>query len=120
TDLEGAELDEAMAFLAEGGVLVSDHWAVNDEGNAEFVLTYYDSEAVDGERREVVELPAMTVDKGLLGRNQHFIGAAAAERLGLVPSPWAAEYLLESSTEVTDTLEQQLAGEFQAGPVGDF
>ncbi|WP_026924609.1 ABC transporter permease [Glycomyces arizonensis] len=120
TELEGDELDEAVSFLEDGGVLTSDRWKVNEDGNVEFTLSYYDSEAVDGEREEVVEVPAMTVDKGLLGYNQVFLGPAAAEHLGLADHPWSAQYLLETSTEVTDTLQQQLAGEFERAPLDDL
>lgn len=120
TELEGADLDEAVAFLENGGALTSDRWLVNDEGNIEFTLTHYDSEAEDTERDEVVEVPAMTVDKDLLGAGKLFLGSSAAAELGLVSNPMGDRYLLETSTEITDTVEQEIAADLDRAPIGGF
>ncbi|MCD0445283.1 ABC transporter permease [Glycomyces sp. A-F 0318] len=104
TELEGEELDAAVALLEDGGVIVSDPWAVTDAGTAVFEQTMQRYDEGDGSSEAVavyeVELPAMAVDKELLGYSGVFLGPGAAERLGMAEWDWGRTYLVETSTVV--------------------
>ncbi|MFG3340833.1 FtsX-like permease family protein [Glycomyces sp. NPDC048151] len=102
TDLEGAELDKAVAVLEQGGVIVADPWAVTDAGTVslEQQITIWDEEGGSSETQDtLLELPAVAVEKGQLGVNGMLIGPGAAEAMGLEHSPWHRLYLVSSSTE---------------------
>lgn len=103
TDLEGAELDEAVAMLEGGGVLVADPWALTEQGTVVFqqeMLTWDENGGSQIPQETYLELPAMIVDKGQLGYSQTFLSPAAAERMGYTEPTYDRLYLLETSTEV--------------------
>ncbi|GAB3647287.1 FtsX-like permease family protein [Glycomyces tarimensis] len=114
SDLEGAELDAAVEFLESGGILVSDPWAITDDGTVvvQRRATVWRESGDEDLELDAVELPAMEVDKGLLGYMQIFLGPAAAEELGLTESDWSRKYLIETSTEVTGAVEERIASGF--------
>jgi len=104
TELEGAELDAAVAVLEQGGVLVSDPLALTEDGTVVIeqeasIADENTGEPIDSEVSEI-ELPAMAVEKGLLGYAMVFLSPGAAEQLGMAESTWVREYLLETSTTV--------------------
>jgi putative ABC transport system permease protein len=121
TDLEGAELDEAVALLESGGVLVADPWALSDQGTVVFqqeILTWDDSGGSQVPQETYLELPGMLVDKGQLGYGQTFLSPAAAERMGLVESPWQRLYLVETTTEVDSGDAEAFAAGFDRAVAG--
>jgi putative ABC transport system permease protein len=121
TDLEGAELDEAVALLETGGVLVADPWALSDQGTVVFqqeILTMDDSGGSQVPQETYLELPAMLVEQGQLGFAQTFLGPAAAERMGLVESPWQRLYLVETTTEVDSGDTEAFAAGFDREVAG--
>lgn len=123
TELEGADLEAAVAHLEAGGILVSDHWAITDEGTASLVLTqetWRSDDAEESTTETAFEFPAMEVGRGLLGYDQVFLGPAAAEELGMTESEWSRRYLLSSSTEVTGAVREAIAAEFGQGYVAGF
>lgn len=105
TELEGARLDQALAVLDEGGVLVSDAKAITGEGTVvlERTLSMWDEETglevVVGDP-VALEVPAMAVADHLLAGEELFLSPAAAEQMDLARSDWNRTYLLETSTEV--------------------
>jgi putative ABC transport system permease protein len=105
TQYSGDELDAAVAHLENGGVLVSDKWAVTAEGTAFFEerLWLPDSEEP---RLTRLELPAMLVDEDLLGDAKVFLGPAASEEIGLVENDWERRYLVDTSTPVDEAVEE--------------
>ncbi|HEX2145968.1 MAG TPA: ABC transporter permease, partial [Glycomyces sp.] len=116
TGFEGAELDEAVSFLEDGGVLVADPWAVTDEGTVLFEREVNIwKENGEGEERvggaHFVELPAMAVDKKLLASNQVLLSPAAVERMELVESDWQRQYLLATSGEIDGATIEALTGD---------
>lgn len=119
SELDGGALDEAVALLESGGILISDEWALTEEGTALIRLNYA-TEEQEGSRQETRELPAMVVDEGLLGFNQMFLGPAAAAELGLEESQLSRLYLLESSTEATGAVQEAIAAEFEQAGGGDY
>ena len=118
TELEGDELDAAVAILEEGGVLVSDPWAMTDEGTVVFEQQFED-EVSEGEEYDPeseptifeVEVPAMAVDKDLLGYAGIFVSPAAAESIGMEDSIWTHRYLVESSTEIDGPVSEAVAAD---------
>jgi putative ABC transport system permease protein len=114
TDLEGDELDRAIAVLEEGGVLVADKWALTE---AETVvlqqkITIWDENGGMTEPQETfLELPAMAVEKGQLGFGRLFLSPAAAEAMGLQLSPWDQEYLVTTAAEPEDEDLEALAAD---------
>lgn len=114
TELEGDALDAAVAVLEDGGVLVSDPWALTDEGTVVFEQEVMEfSESGEDEEPKVyeVEVPAMAVDKGLLGFGKVFLGPAAAEQLSMTESMWLHRYLVETSTEVDGTVSEAVSAD---------
>ncbi|MEU6249865.1 FtsX-like permease family protein [Glycomyces sp. NPDC047010] len=118
TELEGEELDEAVAVLEAGGVLVTDRFAITDDGTLTFqqTLTVYEEETgVQGdeetEEREVA-IPAMYVDRGQLGANRVFFSPDAAEELGMTPGVWQQVFLVEGAGEVDAAAAEGLAADF--------
>jgi putative ABC transport system permease protein len=124
TELEGADLEAAVAHLEAGGILVSDRWAITEEGTASLVLAQEvwrsDGSTETTTTETTFEFPAMEVDRGLLGYDQIFLGPAAAEELGMTESDWSRRYLLSSSTEVTGAVQEAIAAEFGQGYVSGF
>ncbi|WP_030158240.1 FtsX-like permease family protein [Glycomyces sp. NRRL B-16210] len=105
TELEGDRLDEALAVLDEGGVLVSDAMAITEAGTVvlERTLTRWDEgsdRAVEVGEPVTLEVPAMVVADHLLAGEELFLSPAAAEQMDLARSGWSRTYLLETSTEV--------------------
>ncbi|HEY1094636.1 MAG TPA: FtsX-like permease family protein [Glycomyces sp.] len=116
TELEGAELDAAVAVLEDGGVLVSDKWALTDAGTVVFeqeIMDFANENAEEEAIRNDIEVPAMAVDKGLLGFGQVFMSPGAAERLGMSDSPWGRQFLVETSTDVTGPVKEGIAEDLQ-------
>ncbi|GAB3222828.1 hypothetical protein GCM10027447_09970 [Glycomyces halotolerans] len=117
TELEGEDLQEAVDHLESGGILVSDKWAITDDGTAVIEVTKetWRHDGSEGEDREVTsfEFPAMEVDHGLLGLDQYMPGPEAAERLGMTTSEWNQRYLLDSSTEATRAVQEAIAADLQ-------
>ncbi|MFC3493685.1 FtsX-like permease family protein [Glycomyces rhizosphaerae] len=121
TDLEGAELDEAVAMLKGGGVLVADPWALTDQGTVVFrqeITTWNESGGSQIPQETYLELPAMVVDKGQLGHPQTFLSPAAAERMGYTEPTYDRLYLLETSTEVDTGDVEALAADFDREVAG--
>ncbi|GAA2284262.1 hypothetical protein GCM10009853_043650 [Glycomyces scopariae] len=118
TDLEGEELDRAVAVLEEGGILVADRFALTGEGTVvlEQRLTEYEEETgITGDEEVAVnelEVPAMYVDRGQLGYNRVFLSPGAAESMGLVAGLWQQIYLVETPTEVDTAAAEALAADF--------
>jgi putative ABC transport system permease protein len=115
TGLEGGDLDAAVAVLEEGGVLVSDRWALTDEGTVVFeqtleVMTDEDAAAPEATVYEI-EVPAMAVDEDLLGYAQVFLSPGAAEQLGMEESIWTHRYLVETSIEVDGAVSEAIAAD---------
>jgi len=116
TELEGAELDAAVAVLEDGGVLVSDKWALTDAGTVVFEQEITDFASENAEEEAIhndIEVPAMAVEKGLLGFGQVFMSPGAAERLGMSDSPWGRQFLVETSTDVTGPVKEGIAEDLQ-------
>jgi putative ABC transport system permease protein len=116
TELEGAELDAAVAVLEEGGVLVSDPWALTDAGTVVFEQQISDFASENAEEETIyndIELPAMAVEKGLLGFGQVFMSPGAAEQLGMSDSMWGRQFLIETSTEVTGPVKESISEDLQ-------
>ncbi|THV31264.1 FtsX-like permease family protein [Glycomyces paridis] len=114
TELEGEELDDAVALLKAGGVLVSDPLAITDEGTVvlERSLTVWDESGSEVTSEPVtLELPAMAVAGHLLGTSELFLSPAAAEQMELVSSLWQREYLLKTSTEVDASVVEAIKAE---------
>jgi putative ABC transport system permease protein len=103
TDLEGAELDRAVAVLEEGGLLVADEWAVTDAGTVRLQqqITFWngDGSSSSEPQQKYLELPAMAVERGQLGLDQMFLSPGAAEAMGMELSPSRQHYLVSTSTE---------------------
>jgi putative ABC transport system permease protein len=117
TGMEGDELDAAVAVLEEGGVLVSDQWAVTDAGTVVFEQEIMDFSEEDAEESAIhndIEVPAVAVDKGLLGFGKVFMSPEAAERLGMVESEWSQQYLVETSTEITGPVSEAISQDLRA------
>jgi putative ABC transport system permease protein len=121
TGFEGEELDEAVAFLEGGGVLVADPLAITDEGTVVlegsiFVWTEIgEPETFDP---QYLELPAMAVDDELLGYNKMFLSPAAAEQMGQTYSEWERLYLIETSTAVEGSVQEALAADLEQATTG--
>lgn len=112
TELEGDELDAAVAVLEGGGVLVSDPWAITDEGTVVFrqeVSEYVESGPEPEPTVYEVEVPAMAVDKHLLGFARVFLSPEAAEQLAMVESKWSHLYLVETSTEIDGPVDEAVS-----------
>ncbi len=123
SELEGAELDAAIAHLESGGVLVSDKWAITEEGTATLRMTKETWNEGGSEEPAVetfFEFPAMEVDRGLFGYDQVFLGPAAAAEMGLAEAEWNQRYLVSSSTEVTGAVQEAIAAEFSQGYIAGF
>nr|BFF24191.1 hypothetical protein GCM10025732_21560 [Glycomyces mayteni] len=118
TDLEGDELDRAVAMLEAGGVLVADEHAVTDDGMLTMVrsLTVYDEEEgiVDEGTAETSELavPAMYVERGQLGYNRLFLSPGAAEEMGMTAGLWEQNFLVRGAGEVDEAAAEALAADF--------
>ncbi|MEU6859425.1 FtsX-like permease family protein [Glycomyces sp. NPDC046736] len=112
TGLKGEKLDEAMAVLDEGGVIVSDSWAIDDSGQVEFLTEIWDMNS-DGEAAATftTTLPAMSVDRDRLGYAGVFLSPGAAEELGMTPSHWIQRYVVETSTAVDGALVESIASD---------
>jgi putative ABC transport system permease protein len=103
TDLEGAELEEAVAVLEAGGVLVDDQWALTDQGTVVFqqeLVTWDENGGSQIPQETYLELPAVAVDKGQLGFPRTFLSPDAAERMGFTEFPGERMYLVDTSTDV--------------------
>jgi putative ABC transport system permease protein len=121
TELEGDELDAAVAVLEEGGVLVSDQWAVTDAGTAVFeqeIMDFSDENAEESAIHNEIEVPAMAVDEGLLGYGQVFMSPGAAVRLGMAESEWGRQYLVETSTEITGPVSEAISDDLRVDLAG--
>ncbi|MFC3495070.1 FtsX-like permease family protein [Glycomyces rhizosphaerae] len=118
SELEGSELDAALAVLEDGGILTSDPLALTDEGTVVFeqLLSTFDEETGEESEpvRHEVALPAMAVDKGLLGSAGILLSPGAAEQLGMIESEWSRQYFVESSTVVDDALDQAISADMNA------
>ncbi|MFG3338920.1 FtsX-like permease family protein [Glycomyces sp. NPDC048151] len=117
TGLEGDELDAAVAVLEDGGVLVSDPWAVTDEGTVVFTqeVSEFVEEGPEPEpKRYEVAVPAMAVDKDLLGYAKVLFSPGAAEQVGMVPSEWSQRYLVETSTAIDGPLDEAVSADMRA------
>jgi putative ABC transport system permease protein len=118
SELEGEELNAAVALLEGGGVLISDPLALTDEGTVVFEQEIESWDAETGEEHEPVvteiELPAMVVDEGLLGYAKVLLSPGAAERLGMVESIWNQRYLVETSTVVDGAVREAISGDLNA------
>ncbi|MDA1362042.1 hypothetical protein O1R50_20620 [Glycomyces luteolus] len=118
SELEGDELDAAVAHLEGGGVLISDPLALTDEGTVVFEQEIESWDPETGEENESqtteIELPAMVVDENLLGYGKVFLSPGAAERLGLVESVWSQRYLVETSTVVDSAVSEAISADLNA------
>jgi putative ABC transport system permease protein len=117
TGFEGAQLDEAVAMLEGGGVLVADPLALTDEGTVvlEGRIMIWDEETGEGEEfdPQFLELPAMAVDDSLLGYNKLLLSPEAAEQMGQVPSVYDRMYLVETSTPVEGAVAEAIAADLE-------
>jgi len=114
TGFEGEELDEAVAFLESGGVLVADPLAITDEGTVVLegsVMVWGENGDMETFDPQFLELPAMAVDDELLGYNKIFLSAEAAEQMGQSSSNWERLYLIETSTTVDGSVQEALAAD---------
>lgn len=107
TDLEGEDLDRAIAVLEAGGLLTADKWAMTDADTVvlQQYITIWDENGGSTEQQDTfLELPAMVVEKGQLGLDQMLVSPEAAEAMGFELSPWTQEFLVttEAAPEAED------------------
>ncbi|MEU5156304.1 FtsX-like permease family protein [Glycomyces sp. NPDC021274] len=121
TGFEGAELDEAVAFLEGGGVLVADPLAVTDEGTVVLegsIFVWTENGEPETFDPQYLELPAMAVDDELLGFNKIFLSPEAAEQMGQTYSDWERQYLIETPTAVEGSVQEALAADLEQATSG--
>ncbi|SDD21069.1 FtsX-like permease family protein [Glycomyces harbinensis] len=114
TELEGEELDEAVAVLEAGGVLTADEWSLTDQGTVvlQQEITIWDENGSSTEPQQTfVELPAFLVDKGQLGYQQLLLSPGAAEEMGMTESLWQRKYLIETSADTDSGLTEALTAD---------
>ncbi|MDN3238617.1 FtsX-like permease family protein [Glycomyces tritici] len=118
TGFEGEQLDEAVAVLEGGGVLVADPLALTGEGTVvlEGRITNFDEESGEYQEYETqyLELPAMAVDDSLLGYNKLLLSPGAAEQMGQGPNPYDRTYLLQTSTPVEGAVVEAISADLEA------
>jgi putative ABC transport system permease protein len=117
TDLEGEELERAVAMLEAGGVLMADPRALTGDGTVMLRqdINVYDlnGDAVEPAPESVeLELPAMAVERGQLGANRMLLSAEAAAAMGMAQTDWSRMYLVESPSEVDPAVVEALAADF--------
>lgn len=121
TGFEGEELDEAVAFLEDGGVLVADPLAITDEGTVVLegsIFVWSETGESPQFDPQYLELPAMAVDDDLLGFNKLFLSPSAAEQMGQAHSNWERPYLVETSTAVEGSLQEALDADLEQATGG--
>jgi putative ABC transport system permease protein len=117
TDLEGAELDRAVAMLEAGGVLMADPLALTDDGTVmlrqDINVHDLNGNAIEPAPDPVeLELPAMAVERGQLGANRMLLSEEAAAAMGMVYTEWGREYLVDTPSEVDSAAVEALAADF--------
>ncbi|WP_205327681.1 ABC transporter permease [Glycomyces sp. YM15] len=118
SELEGDELDAAVALLEDGGVLISDALSLTDEGTVVFEQRIESWDEETGEETESeateIELPAIVVDENLLGYSKVLLSPGAAERLGMTESLWSRQYLVSTSTVVDSAVREAISSDLNA------
>ena len=127
TGFEGAELDEAVAFLESGGVLVADPWAITDEGTVslerelnvwresdtgEYLDVSEDEATITPEIADfTLEVPAMAVDRDLLGSSQLLLSPGAIEQMEMTETLWQRQYLVTTPGDMDEAAVEALTAD---------
>lgn len=105
TGLEGDDLDEAMAFLADGGILVGDPLALTDEGAVTLsrMMQSYGEDPDDESTRDTEEFsfPAMVPDAPRMATPDVVMTPEAAAVMGAVHDPVPQRYLVSAADPIT-------------------
>lgn len=104
TGLGGDDLDEAMAFLADGGVLTGDPLAVTDEGTvriSRLMEGIVDQDGTDSTSREEFTFPAMVPDAPRMTTPDLVMAPESMAAMGAVETPASRQYLVSAQTPIT-------------------
>ncbi|THV43249.1 ABC transporter permease [Glycomyces buryatensis] len=106
TGLQGGDLDEAMAFLGDGGVLTDDPMAVTDDGTVTVsrLMEATTEEGGEEETSSVTEefsFPAMVPDAPRMTQADLVMGPEAMAAMGSAADPASQRYLVSAATPLT-------------------
>ncbi|GAB4007252.1 hypothetical protein GCM10029992_60470 [Glycomyces albus] len=106
TGLRGDDLDEAMAFLADGGVLTGDPYAVTDEGTVTLSLTIEDTDEEDGEMTtpggaEELTFPALVPEAPRMTTPDLVMAPETMAETGFAADSTGRRYLVSAATPIT-------------------
>ena len=105
TGLEGDDLDEAMAFLSDGGVLIGDRLALTDEGTVTLSRTMRpfgtDPAEEPASEAEEFSFPALVPDAPRMAAPDMVMAPQTSAAMGAVPDPVPQRYLVSAADPLT-------------------